>query len=174
MLTPAQLAERNVGMVYAIAAAEHKRIGGEYDDLVGDGMVGLMQAAQRFDPDRGVGFSTYAKVRVVGAMIEGFRRRHYYGHHGQGGFRREVVLDDTKHLHPTWVALSAEDEAMGWIALDILRARIAALPPHLRDAVNAKAAGPRAGALKALAAREGVTGCRISQRLGEAKRRLAA
>jgi RNA polymerase sigma-32 factor len=31
-----------------------------YEDLVGEGMVGLAEAAQRFDPERGVRFSTYA------------------------------------------------------------------------------------------------------------------
>jgi RNA polymerase sigma-32 factor len=31
-----------------------------FEDLVGEGMVGLAEAAQRFDPDRGVRFSAYA------------------------------------------------------------------------------------------------------------------
>lgn len=31
-----------------------------YEDLVGEGMVGLAEAAQRFDPERGVRFSAYA------------------------------------------------------------------------------------------------------------------
>jgi RNA polymerase sigma factor (sigma-70 family) len=33
---------------------------GDYDDLVQQGNLGLLYAASRFDPDRGVKFSTYA------------------------------------------------------------------------------------------------------------------
>lgn len=44
----------------AAIAAKFKQYGLPYGDLVQEGAVGLMQAAGRFDPDRGVRFSTYA------------------------------------------------------------------------------------------------------------------
>jgi RNA polymerase sigma factor for flagellar operon FliA len=43
-------------------------------DLVQDGMLGLMDAAQRFDQDRGIKFETFAERRVRGAMIDALRR----------------------------------------------------------------------------------------------------
>jgi RNA polymerase sigma factor for flagellar operon FliA len=47
----------------------------EVDELVNDGVLGLMTALQRYDPGRGVGFSTYAGHRIRGAMLDGLRER---------------------------------------------------------------------------------------------------
>lgn len=49
-------------------AARFRRYGLPMADLVQEGAVGLMQAADRFDPDRGVRFSTYAGWWVRAAM----------------------------------------------------------------------------------------------------------
>jgi RNA polymerase sigma factor for flagellar operon FliA len=43
-------------------------------DLVQDGMIGLIDAAHRFDEDRGIKFETFAERRVRGAMIDALRR----------------------------------------------------------------------------------------------------
>jgi RNA polymerase sigma factor for flagellar operon FliA len=43
-------------------------------DLVQDGMLGLIDAARRFDEDRGIKFETFAERRVRGAMIDALRR----------------------------------------------------------------------------------------------------
>src|SRR3954447_22117821 len=43
-------------------------------DLVQDGMIGLIDAANRFDEARGIKFETFAERRVRGAMIDALRR----------------------------------------------------------------------------------------------------
>lgn len=43
-------------------------------DLVQDGMLGLIDAAHRFDERRGIKFETFAERRVRGAMIDALRR----------------------------------------------------------------------------------------------------
>src|ERR671935_2023124 len=43
-------------------------------DLVQDGMLGLIDAAHRFDEERGIKFETFAERRVRGAMIDALRR----------------------------------------------------------------------------------------------------
>ena len=43
-------------------------------DLVQDGMIGLIEAVQRFDEGRGIKFETFAERRVRGAMIDALRR----------------------------------------------------------------------------------------------------
>ncbi|MEO7276072.1 MAG: FliA/WhiG family RNA polymerase sigma factor [Vicinamibacterales bacterium] len=46
----------------------------ELNDLVQDGMLGLIDAACRFDEERGIKFETFAERRVRGAMIDALRR----------------------------------------------------------------------------------------------------
>jgi RNA polymerase sigma factor for flagellar operon FliA len=43
-------------------------------DLVQDGVIGLIDAANRFDEGRGIKFETFAERRVRGAMIDALRR----------------------------------------------------------------------------------------------------
>ena len=45
----------------------------EQDDLVSDGVLGLMDAIERFEPDRGLSFQTFAVPRIRGAIIDGMR-----------------------------------------------------------------------------------------------------
>jgi RNA polymerase sigma factor FliA len=46
----------------------------DVSDLVQDGVIGLMDAAHRFDEARGIKFETFAERRVRGAMIDALRR----------------------------------------------------------------------------------------------------
>jgi RNA polymerase sigma factor FliA len=43
-------------------------------DLVQDGVIGLIDAAHRFDAERGIKFETFAERRVRGAMIDALRK----------------------------------------------------------------------------------------------------
>jgi RNA polymerase sigma factor for flagellar operon FliA len=44
-----------------------------FDDLVGAGTIGLIQAVDRFQPSRGLQFGTYARHRIWGAMQDFLR-----------------------------------------------------------------------------------------------------
>jgi RNA polymerase sigma factor for flagellar operon FliA len=46
----------------------------ELDDLVEDGVLGLIAAARRYKPGLGVPFPLYAKHRIHGAIVDGLRR----------------------------------------------------------------------------------------------------
>jgi RNA polymerase sigma factor for flagellar operon FliA len=46
----------------------------DLSDLVQDGVIGLIDAAHRFDERRGIKFETFAERRVRGAMIDALRR----------------------------------------------------------------------------------------------------
>jgi RNA polymerase sigma factor for flagellar operon FliA len=60
----------------------------ELDDLVGAGTVGLVQALEGFDPERGLAFSTYAMPRVRGAMLDELRGRDWRPRSVRGRSRR--------------------------------------------------------------------------------------
>ncbi len=62
-----ELVERNLGLVRAIAR-EFSQSGSRYDDLVAEGNMALIRAAERFDPDRGVKFGSYAAIWIRHAM----------------------------------------------------------------------------------------------------------
>lgn len=47
----------------------------EVSELINDGVIGLIEAVRKYDPGRGVAFSTYAGHRIRGAMLDGLRRR---------------------------------------------------------------------------------------------------
>lgn len=46
----------------------------EYEDLVSYGMIGLMDALSKFDSTKGMKFSSYASIRIKGAMIDELRK----------------------------------------------------------------------------------------------------
>lgn len=45
----------------------------EYDDLVGFGVFGLIDAIDKFDVNKGVKFETYASLRIRGSIIDSIR-----------------------------------------------------------------------------------------------------
>jgi len=45
----------------------------ELDDLINSGVIGLMDAIEKFDPDKGVRFETYAEFRIRGAILDELR-----------------------------------------------------------------------------------------------------
>jgi RNA polymerase sigma-32 factor len=67
----------NAYMRLAIAmAARYRRYGAPMPDLIQEAGVGLMKAAEKFDPDRGVRFSTYA-VWWIKASIQDYVMRNW-------------------------------------------------------------------------------------------------
>ena len=47
----------------------------EVEDLINTGILGLIDAIEKFIPDRGVKFKTYAEFRIRGAMLDYLRRQ---------------------------------------------------------------------------------------------------
>jgi RNA polymerase sigma factor for flagellar operon FliA len=47
----------------------------DLDDLISTGFIGLMDAAEKFDPSRGVKFETYAEFRIRGAILDDLRKQ---------------------------------------------------------------------------------------------------
>jgi RNA polymerase sigma-B factor len=56
-------------------ARRYSRKRDEFDDLVQAGSLGLVKASNRFDPDRGVAFATFAAPSVEGEMRHHLRER---------------------------------------------------------------------------------------------------
>ncbi len=67
-----QLVTENIGLVHACCRRFIGR-GIEYDDLFGAGCIGLIRAANGFDAERGIMFSTYAFPAIIGEIRRLFR-----------------------------------------------------------------------------------------------------
>lgn len=78
----ARLAQRdklvleNLALVKSIALRVHDNlpVHVDTDDLIHAGVLGLFDAATRFDPDKQVSFASYAKHRIRGAILDSLRQ----------------------------------------------------------------------------------------------------
>ena len=65
----------HVPLVRSIAARLRRRVPQlDAEDLVSAGMIGLIEAVDRFDDGRGVSFGTFAYPRIKGAILDEARR----------------------------------------------------------------------------------------------------
>jgi RNA polymerase sigma factor for flagellar operon FliA len=70
------LVQANTGLVYFLAKRLYSTLAddADLDDLISAGMLGLMRAAELFEHDRGLAFTTFATTRIRGAMLDELRR----------------------------------------------------------------------------------------------------
>ncbi len=104
-----ELVEKYRFFVYSIVkkirATLHKRV--DFEELVSYGMIGLMEAADRFDASRGISFTTFSYYRIRGAIFDGLRQMGVLMRSTQGKWvRREANINDL-------VQTSADDSKRG-------------------------------------------------------------
>lgn len=78
-VTRDSLVEAHQGYVRALALEIMRGLPAkiELDELIGYGHIGLVEAAERFDPKRGASFTTFAYYRIRGAIFDGLREMGY-------------------------------------------------------------------------------------------------
>lgn len=67
--------ERYLPLVRFVAEKIHRRLppGVDLESLIHSGVVGLLEALERFDPKRGVEFEAYARYRIQGEVMQCLR-----------------------------------------------------------------------------------------------------
>ena len=70
------LIQENLDLVKKIAWQLHGRVQSivEVEDLIQQGMEGLVHAAQKYSPKEGVNFAQYAQLRIRGSIIDFLRK----------------------------------------------------------------------------------------------------
>jgi RNA polymerase sigma factor FliA len=96
------LVEDNLDYVRGMAGQLRRRLPTslEMDDLVAYGAIGLCESARRLDRGAGSRFSTYAHLRIRGAMLDGARLMNNW---------LEITLDDDDDVADLAAPLSAAE-----------------------------------------------------------------
>ena len=97
-----QLVQRFVPLVKRIAYHLMARLPAsvQFDDLVQNGMLGLLDAMERFEEGFGAQFETYASQRVRGAMLDGLRENDWLPRQLRRELRRiEGMINKLEHTH---------------------------------------------------------------------------
>jgi RNA polymerase sigma factor for flagellar operon FliA len=111
-----ELLAEHISLVHHVSRQIHRRVSGdvELDELVSAGTMGLIEALDRFEPMRGLAFSTFAVPRVRGAILDELRR---IDHVPSSMRRRTRTLSTTRESlrHELGREASAEEvaEALG-------------------------------------------------------------
>jgi RNA polymerase sigma factor (sigma-70 family) len=87
-----RIVEDNIRLVHHVVYRQMRLEGDVAEESVAAGMLGLMRAAQKFDPDRGIRFSTYACIWIRSAIQrdrQAFMGRSYRGYEdGREGYEQ--------------------------------------------------------------------------------------
>ena len=125
------MVERNIALVEHIVKRLMSRFPASYDrdDLVQTGILGLIEASTRFDPTKGIAFSTFAGRRIEGSVIDQLRRDDWAPRSVRSG-ERQLEQAEAEHRARSGggpVDDSAIGEALGMSVGDVhrLRTRIA-------------------------------------------------
>jgi RNA polymerase sigma factor for flagellar operon FliA len=90
---------RFLPLVRAIAIRVSRRYPSnlEVEDLVNIGTIGMMEALDRFEPDRGVPLKAFAELRIRGAMVDAIRKTDWVPREVRR--RNHVVGEARRALH---------------------------------------------------------------------------
>lgn len=122
----ARLVESHAGLVKHIASRmavllpQHV----ELDDLIHDGVLGLMEALERFDGSRGVRFETFAATRIRGRILDALRSQDWISR-GARRRAREVEKQEEVLSHALGRSPSRQElcQTTGWSTAEIERRR---------------------------------------------------
>jgi len=119
--TREQLVQRFMPLVKRIAYHLMARLppSVQFDDLVQNGMLGLLDAIYRYQEGVGAQFETYATQRVRGAMLDGLRENDWLPRNLRRELRRiEAAISQLEHAHGRAPSERELAEALGMTLAD--------------------------------------------------------
>jgi len=136
---PNELVHAHLSLVPAVARRVRLEIDApvEFDDLVGHGMVGLLEAAHRYDCCRGVTFVTFAFYRIRGAMLDAVRVLGRFTRREVALYRAGILAAEVEIPVPSVESLPddrliADELSLERDRLMTLQTALAKLPPKER------------------------------------------
>jgi len=129
-------------LVKAIAVRVHENlpVHVETDDLVHAGILGLFDAATKYNPDKQVAFSSYAKHRIKGAILDSLRQLDWASRDMRR--RHKQVEAATRELAAVLQRNPTEAEIAQKLGMDVDRWRTMMLDLRNVGLVSASTRGP--------------------------------
>ena len=129
-------------LVKAIAVRVHENlpVHVETDDLVHAGILGLFDAATKYNPDKQVAFSSYAKHRIKGAILDSLRQLDWASRDMRR--RHKLVEAATRELASVLQRNPTEAEIAQKLGMDVERWRNMMLDLRNVGLVSASTRGP--------------------------------
>lgn len=103
----------------------------QVDDLIQSGMIGLIEAARKYEPSKGASFETYAGIRIRGAMLDEIRKGDWAPRSVHRNSRR--IADAIRYIEST-TGRDAQDQEVA----DALEMTIDEYHHHLQDGAGSR------------------------------------
>ena len=103
----------------------------EAEELLGYATLGLLEAMERYDPERGIRFATFASLRIKGAIYDGLRANDWVSRFTRSRIRN---MEQTYAMLSQQLGREPEDDEM-CTAMDITQAEYHKLQMHASTAV---------------------------------------
>jgi RNA polymerase sigma factor for flagellar operon FliA len=124
----------------AVRVYENLPVHVELDDLVHAGILGLFDAALKFDDSKQVSFQGYAKHRIKGAILDSLRDMDWASRDLR---RRHKQLEEvTRELAATMERAPTEEEIAGKMGMGVERWRQAAIELRMVGLLSASSRAP--------------------------------
>jgi RNA polymerase sigma factor for flagellar operon FliA len=113
----------HLALVKAIAVRVHENlpVHVELDDLIHAGILGLFDAATKFNPEKQVAFSSYAKHRIKGAILDSLRQLDWASRDMRR--RHKQVETATRELAAALQRTPTEQEIADKLGMEVERLR---------------------------------------------------
>jgi len=110
---------RSVPLVYFVLGrlGISQAMGSEYEDLVHQGLMGLIEAVDHFNADYGTKFSTYASVRIRGKVLDYLRSQDWLSRSAR--HRARSIQGAINQLWEKTQRDPTEDEIAEFLKLDV-------------------------------------------------------
>jgi RNA polymerase sigma factor for flagellar operon FliA len=113
-----RIIEEFVPVIKALALKVAKGINDEtlIEDLISAGVLGLLEAVNKYEPEKGIKLKTYAYLRIRGAMIDELRARDYFPRSARAKARKiERVI---RELEGQLGRLPEEEEVAAYLDME--------------------------------------------------------
>jgi RNA polymerase sigma factor for flagellar operon FliA len=138
-----QLIIEYLGVAKSVALQVHSKLPAHVDigDLIHAGILGLMDAADKYDPSRQVQFSSYAKYRIRGAILDSLRKLDFTSRDLRRSFKK--VESATQDLRAVLQREPTEEEIAERMSIDIDQLRKIVREVHRSNPVSTSYSFPR-------------------------------